>query len=346
MRKFNQTLAVAYRPKNFDEICGQNVVTKILKQMVATKSFKNCLLFAGTSGAGKTTLARCFARAINNGIGEPAEYDCASHGGVEDIRAIVEDATQRSLTGEYKVIILDECHAISTAGWQAFLKCIEEPPTYTVFIFCTTEPNKVPKTILNRVQRYNIAPIAINEIRERLEHICEQEGFNNYKLTCDFLSKICEGSMRTAIAYLEQCADYSVDLSMNNVKAVLGEFSYEVAIDLTNNLVDGNEANVLTIIDNLAASGTDIKQFINFYIGFCIDVVKYILFKSISVTNLPEYLEKASGTTSISYMINIDNACEWFNKLTDMLLVIKSEIKNDISCKNTVEAFFIKICRG
>ena len=114
---------------------------------------KTTVIF-GPSGCGKTTLARIFANYINAGVGDPIEIDAASNNGVDQVRAIIESANQRSLTGNYKIYIIDECHAITSAGWQAFLKGIEETPEYTIFIFCTTEPNKIPSTILNRVQLY------------------------------------------------------------------------------------------------------------------------------------------------------------------------------------------------
>ena len=162
------SLAVKYRPKTFEEALGQGSTIKILRQQIEKGCFGNCYLFAGSSGCGKTTLARIFANLINQGKGSPIEIDGASNNGVESVRAIVDSAGERSLDSEYKIYIVDECHAISSQGWQAFLKCIEEPPKYTIFMFCTTNPEKVPETIQNRLIRFNISKVRTDLIKQRL----------------------------------------------------------------------------------------------------------------------------------------------------------------------------------
>jgi DNA polymerase-3 subunit gamma/tau len=174
-----KSLAVKYRPTTFETVAGQNVTTRILNKVLEKQAFKNAYLFAGPSGCGKTTCARIFANAINGGIGEPTEIDGASNNGVDQVRAIVESANQRSLVGNYKIYIIDECHMITSAGWNAFLKGLEDCPEYTIFIFCTTEPNKIPVTIQNRMQRFNIAKISAQEIKDRLVYVCQHEGFTN-----------------------------------------------------------------------------------------------------------------------------------------------------------------------
>ena len=227
------SLAVKYRPKTFEEVCDQKVTVQILKKLVDNRTFKNAYLFAGDSGCGKTTLARIFANAINRGEGTPIEIDAASNNGVDNVRTIIEEANKRSLDSEYKVFIIDECHMITKEGWNAFLKGIEEPAPYTIYMFCTTEVNKIPQTILNRVQRYNITKVNTEVIKNRLEYICEQEGFTNYDKACDLISKTCAGSVRDAITSLEKCADYSTDLKLDNVKLILQNLSYEALFALT-----------------------------------------------------------------------------------------------------------------
>lgn len=341
-----QTLAVKYRPKSFEEICGQNITTKILSKVLEKNSFKNAYLFAGPSGCGKTSLARCFASAINNGVGDPIEIDAASNNGVDQVRAIIESANQRSLTGTYKIYIIDECHAITSAGWQAFLKGIEETPEFTIFIFCTTEPNKIPITILNRVQRFNIAKIDSQEVKDRLCFICQQEGFTNYENTCELISKLCDGGMREAITKLDQCADLSTDLSLANTKLVLGESPFERMLKLTNCLIGSNEQFTLAAIETLASEGKDLKQFINEYLSFILELSKYVLFKNISLTNIPAYLENTEDTmTSVAYTTSFEGALDWFNYLIAKLLKIKSEIKYDTNIKALVEAYLLQVCR-
>lgn len=342
-----KSLAVKYRPQTLQEVCGNNVTIKILEQVIARGCPKHAYLFAGASGCGKTTLARILAKALNNNIGDPIELDAASHGNIDAIRAIVEDAKQRALVGTYKVFIIDECHAISSAGWQVFLKSLEDCPEYTIFMFCTTEPNKIPATILNRVQRFNISKIPTAEIKTRLEFICAQEGFTNYIDTCELISKVCNGGMREAITLLDQCADLNNDLSLENTKQVLGASPFERMMKLTNGLRFGETAFVFMAIETLANEGRDLKRFIDDYLSFVLELTKYTLFKDISVTNIPAYFENNSDwQLDIIQTTGFENAINWFNNLADRILEIKNNIKTDISPKSTIIAYLLKTCRG
>lgn len=341
-----KSLAVKYRPNTFDAVCGNQITVQILQRVLSLQNPKNAYLFAGPSGCGKTTLARLFAKALNNGACAPHEIDAASNNGVDAVRAIMESANQRSLTGTYKIYIIDECHAITTAGWQAFLKGIEETPEYTIFMFCTTEPHKIPATILNRVQRFNIAKIDTQEVKNRLLYICQQEGFVNYEDTCELISKLCNGCMRDAITKLDQCADLSNDLSLSNTKFVLGEAPFERMLKLTNCLIGQNEQYTLAAIDTLDKEGKDLKQFVNEYLSFVLELTRYILFKNIAVTNIPAYLEDSPDVmTNVKYTTSFDDALTWFNYLTSKLLEIKNVIKYDTSVKAVVEAYLLQVCR-
>lgn len=341
-----KSLAVKYRPNTFEAVCGNQVTVQILKRVLELGSPKNAYLLAGPSGCGKTTLARLFAKALNNGICDPYEIDAASNNGVDAVRAIMESANQRSLLGKYKIYIIDECHAITTAGWQAFLKGIEETPEYTIFMFCTTEPNKIPATILNRMQRFNISKIDTQEIKDRLMFICQQEGFTNYEDTCELICKLCDGCMRDAITKLDQCADLSTDLRLENTKLVLGEAPFERMLKLTNCLIGGNEQFTLAAIDTLSREGKDLKQFTNEYLSFVLELTRYVLFKNINVTNIPAYLENSEDTMiNVKYTTSFDGALAWLNYLADKLLDVKSVIKYDTSVKAVLEAYLLQVCR-
>ena len=220
------SLSVKYRPTKFEEVCSQKAIVKILNRQLELKDYSNCYLFSGPSGTGKTTIARIFSNKINNGVGEPIEIDAASNNGVDNIRSIIDEAKERSLVSEYKIFIIDECHMITTAGWNAFLKCIEEPPKYTIFMFCTTNPEKIPSTILNRVMRFNLSKINLVDIESRLDYISNQEKLLNYKEAINYISKIANGSLREAIADLEKCLNYSNDLKIENILECLGSFFY------------------------------------------------------------------------------------------------------------------------
>ena len=171
-----KSLAVKYRPKTFDDVLGQDAVKIILKQQLDSGNIHQAMLFCGPSGDGKTTCARIFANMLNKGKGLPIEMDAASHNGVDDVRDIGKMATSQALDATYKVFIIDECHMITSQGWASFLKLIEEPPARAMFIFCTTDPQRIPPTILSRVQRFQFQKVSNRDIVERLKYIIQSEN--------------------------------------------------------------------------------------------------------------------------------------------------------------------------
>lgn len=340
----SKSLAVKYRPTDFSEVIGQSVITTILEQSIEQDRFSNAILFAGPSGTGKTTLARIFANKINRGLGKPIEIDAASNNGVDQVRAILDDMSSRALVGEYKVYIIDEAHMITKEGWNAFLKGIEECPKYTVLLFCTTEPNKIPATILNRVQRYDLGKIPAAGIKSRLEYISEREGFANYSATCDVIAKTCQGGMRDAIATLERCAGFSTDLKLENTKRILGESNFETMFKLTWAIQKKNESQILAILDELSAAGGDLRQFVGVYLDFVLDLEKYILSKDISLTSIPEHLASESNPV-IQFTTKGDDSLDYFIKLSEAVLNIKQAIKYDSGYKSTIAVLLIRFSR-
>lgn len=335
------SLATKYRPKDFEEVSSQRATIQILKKQLETKQFSNCYLISGPTGTGKTTLARIFANKINEGRGEPIEIDGASHNGVDSIRALVEESKARSLNSKYKIFIVDECHAISGVGWNAFLKCIEEIPPYTMFLFCTTNPEKVPQTIQNRTMKFHLTKIPLRDIVERLTYICEQEHLNATTESLEYIAKLAQGGMRDAITYLETCTYYSNTLSIENVLACLGDFSYESFFNLTNYLIDGKEKEALSLVDKWYEEGKDLGLFLDQYLSFTLDLLKYCLFKNMQAVQIPAlYLKEVSYTTACE-----DNA-KYFGYLTDSILNLKILTKNDPNIKCTVEIKLLAICRG
>ena len=335
-----ESLAVKYRPQKWEDVCGQASIIKILIRQLELNQLRNAYLFAGASGCGKTTLARIFANRINNNIGHLEEIDAASNNGVDNVKAIIKSAQERAIDSKYKIFIIDECHMITQQGWNAFLKCIEEPPAFTIFIFCTTDPQKIPATILNRVQRYNITRINTDKIKERLNYICEQEGYINFIESVDYIAKISSGGMRDAISTLEKCASYSTDLSINNVLSALGNFSYHTMFELVNSLIDGNEQSVLNIIDGFYNSGNDLKLFVDMFISFCLDISKYIIFQSCDILKIPTSMEEFLKNST-----NFENAGQYYMYLVNQLLELKNMLKNDTNVKTTTEIMLLKIAR-
>lgn len=335
-----EALSVVYRPRRFEDVCSQSSIVKILQRQIDTGEFKNAYLFAGASGCGKTTCARIFANEINKGVGSPIEIDAASNNGVDNVKNIIRSAQERSIDSKYKIYIIDECHSLTSQAWQAFLKCIEEPPTYTIFIFCTTDPQKIPETIKNRVQRYTFNRIPVNIIRDRLAYICRQEGFTNFFESVDYIAKISDGGMRAAISYLDKCAGYSTDLNINNVLASLGNYSYDTFFSLINSMIDGHEAPVLMTISKFYDEGNDLKLFVDQFINFCMDVAKYALFNSCELTRIPSSMEDR-----LKHATNFDNASGYYNYVLDKLLALKNMLKNDNTPRVTIEIMLLQITR-
>ena len=341
-----RALAVKYRPQTFEEICGQKSIVKILDRQLETNKIKNCYLFCGPSGTGKTTIARALAKRINANRGTPIEIDAASNNGVDNIRNIIDEAKTRALDAEYKIFIIDECHAISNSGWQAFLKTIEEPPEKTIFMFCTTNPEKVPATIQNRVMKFNLSKVPTKEIRDRLIYICTEEKFKDFEESCDYIAKVSNGGMRDAIACLDKVADYSESISIENTLEVLGNYSYDDFLKLTNSIIDtmcdkNNEKTMLSILDSIDNSGKDMKNFVDQYMSFILDLIKYSLFKDMASTKLPKSLEE-----KVKYCVSFDRNIDIFNNMINSLLTLKNDIRFDNNPSLSIKATFIKIIRG
>ena len=216
----HMALAVRYRPKVFADVVEQDSTKVILQQQLETGEFQHSYLFVGGAGTGKTTCARIFADEINNHEGTPIELDAASNSSVDDVRDIIQQSKTKSLESEYKVFIIDECHSLSNTAWQAFLKLIEEPPAKSIFIFCTTNPEKIPKTILSRVQRYDFKRISQLGIVQRLWYILEHENYttdDDVKEAIEYIAKIADGGMRDAISLMDKCLSFSNELTLENV---------------------------------------------------------------------------------------------------------------------------------
>lgn len=297
-------------------------------------------MFCGSSGCGKTTVARIFANEINNHLGSPIEIDAASNNGVDNVKSIVYHAGERAIDSEYKIYIIDECHSITAQGWQAFLKCIEEPPAYTIFIFCTTDPQKIPATILNRCMRFNFSKIASNLIYDRLCQICVLEGLVNFTDSCEVISKTSNGQLRDAIANLEKVLDYDPSLDINNTLLVLGRYSYVNLIDLFDKMIDGNDSEVLRLLDESTKDITDWKYFSDTLVNFCLDVFKYCSMGDIEITSIPRvYKDKLDRITKF------DGAKNYYSYVLNKLLELKNMVKTDLYPYYSIQVIILQITR-
>lgn len=340
-----ESLYVKYRPNIFDDVIGQESVVKILKQQLDTKHIFNCMIFSGVSGTGKTTLARIFANELNNHMGFPIEIDAASNNGVDNVKQIVASASERSIHSTYKVYIIDEAHMLSTQAWNAFLKTIEEPPQYTIFIFCTTDPHKIPETIQNRCMGFTFTRVSPSLIEQRLDYICKKETSNgahitNWQDSINYISRICNGEVRKAISMLETCISYDSNMSLENTLIALGNLSYDSYFQLVNSILDGNIQVVQTILEELYNSGANMKKFVDLFMEFCLDILKYILSNSVQTTKLPVHLEP-----QLKQATAFDYPEKYYLYFVDKLLELKNMIKTDSNEKVTIEIVFAQMCR-
>ena len=334
------SLAVKYRPHCWDDVIGQDVIVEILKTQVLKNSIKNTYIFSGASGCGKTTAARIFASDINNNQGSPIEIDGASNNGVDNVKQIISEASHRSLDSVYKVYIIDEAHMLTTQAWNAFLKTIEESPKYTVFIFCTTEPQKIPDTIKNRCMRFNFTRIKSDLIYSRLEQICINEHIEADSSVLDYISRISHGEMRNAISKLETCVGYSKKLTIENTLEALGNYSYDDYFELINAVVDGDFIKCNNIISSIYTSGIDMKVFIIDFLSFVLDIMKYSFNKDIKCTRLPNnYIDK------LNFSIGFDSSSKYYSYYVDKLLELKNMIKTDIEPYQTILVMFNRMCK-
>lgn len=341
-----QALAIKYRPVDFSDVTEQESIKVILQQQLESNQIQHCYLFVGGAGTGKTTTARIFANEINNGEGSPIELDAASNNSVDDMRDLIQQAQTKSLNSEYKVFIIDECHMITVQGWNAILKLIEEPPAKSIFIFCTTDPQKIPKTILSRVQRYDFQRISQQGIVNRLRYICDLEVRGDDDIVrleaLEYIAKIADGGMRDAITLLDKCLAYSHEVTLENVVKTLGTVDYQTMIDLTDamNSPEGNKK-AIEIIESIHNAGKDIKQFVKQYIHFLLDVQKYSIGCDWSHLNIPRLASYEEWLKDI----NRDDF-DYYRNLLRKLIKFNSDIRYSATAKLDVEAFFLLAYEG
>ena len=331
----NQTLAVKYRPKTFDDVYGQSTIVSILKSQLETNTFKQVYLFCGPSGDGKTTCARILANEINHGQGSPIEIDASSNNSVDDVREISQQAKTQSLDSDYKCFICDEVHSFTSNAWQAMLKLIEEPPEKTIFILCTTNPEKIPSTILSRCQRYDFSRIGTKDITTRLAYILQSELHRDLNADDDeaiqYISRIADGGLRTAISYLDKCLSYDTHLSIDSVLMALGIANYGVMFSLFDSLYSKNSVMILEHIESLHQSGLDLKQFMRSFIDFILDVCKYGFTEDFNTLKIP-------NTYEVELKSYTNDHYDYATDLLSVILKINSDIKWDANPKSMIEA--------
>ncbi|MDU7115699.1 MAG: DNA polymerase III subunit gamma/tau, partial [Peptoniphilus harei] len=268
-----------YRPKTFDEICGQEAVVTSLKNQVKNNEISHAYIFQGTRGTGKTSAAKILSRAVNclhpvdgNPCNEcencksilnessldVVEMDAASNNGVDDIRELKEKVIYPPQSLKYKVYIIDEVHMLSKGAFNALLKILEEPPRHLIFILATTEIEKIPATILSRSQKYNFKRISIEKISENLKKIAELEGKSCDDEVFTLIAKSSDGAMRDALSVLDQLLTKNKNhIKLEDAMEVLGISSSELLFNLSRALIEKNVNESLLAIDEIYKEGVD-----------------------------------------------------------------------------------------
>lgn len=273
-------LATKYRPKKFNDIVCQDNVKIVLQNQIDMNEFKQAYLFCGSAGTGKTTSARIFANEINKGEGRIVEIDGASNNGVDNIRNLIDNCKMKSLDGTYKVFIIDEVHMLSIGAFNALLKILEEPPKGTIFILCTTDPQKIPATILSRVQRFDFKRIPTQRIMNRLTYIIEKENQTRTEQieytdeALQYIAQLAEGGMRDAITKLDTVLGFTQNITSEAVIKCLGLTSTQFILEILDNIIAKEPKNILGAIDTIFLEGKDLKLFIKDSIKVLIDVIK------------------------------------------------------------------------
>ena len=273
-----------WRPQTFDEVVEQENVVNILRNAVIQNRIAHAYLFSGTRGTGKTTLAKIFARAVNclhpvNGgpcneceicrgilegrILDVSEIDAASNNGVDNIRAVIDDSVYSSSVARYRVYIIDEVHMLSLAAFNALLKTLEEPPENVIFILATTEPNKLPVTVLSRCQRYEFKRISRDGIAARLRYICEETGIDATDEALGFLAEKADGALRDAISLLDQTTAASQGkITLASAREATGSLDREFLWDFTAAILNSDCRRLLELSRRIFNEGRDPSVFL------------------------------------------------------------------------------------
>ena len=298
------SLANDYRPRTFDDVVEQEIVVNILKNICGkeTLNHRNFLLI-GPAGCGKTTLARIIDRALNGEDSDPIELDAASHNGIDDIRDIIEQAKQYPVFGNYKCFIIDEIHALSSQAWSALLLTIEESPAKSVFIMCTTNPEKIPDTIISRVQTFRLSKISTKGIYDRLRAVVEKENEHGRGIECDpygliHIAKLANGGMRDAMTLLDKCLSFSNIITTDNVVKALGLPSFDDYFDLLRVVAKRDIESMLMIVDTIYNSGVNFISWFEGFNSFLVNVMKYCYFHDFNMTTISaSYADQLSKYT-------------------------------------------------
>ena len=294
-----------YRPITFDDVSGQTFIIKTLKNAIATNKISHAYLFSGTRGTGKTTIAKIFAKNVNcmnlidgnvcgkceicttentDDIQDIIEIDAASNNGVDEIRELKNKIKLAPVLCKYKVYIIDEVHMLSTGAFNALLKTLEEPPSHVIFILATTEPQKIPITIISRCQRFDFKKLSIIDIKNRLKYIAEKEHINITDDCLDEIAKMSDGAMRDAIGLLDQVSSFNEDsITIDDIYQISGSVPFKKIYELIDSYINEDIENILKTTEEIYNEGKD-------FIKLTFDILS--IFKDVLIYyRAPKYFE-------------------------------------------------------
>ena len=350
-----------WRPRNFDDVVGQEHITETLKKAIEKNRVAHAYIFTGTRGVGKTTTARILARALNceNGptpvpCGECTyckdiltgasfdvlEIDGASNNSVDDIRELRDNIGYSSMGGKHRIFVIDEVHMLSKAAFNALLKTLEEPPKNVIFIFATTEPQKIPATIHSRCQRYDFRRIGAEQILNRLAHICTTENIAFERSALMLVARKAEGSMRDALSLLDQVYSFCHEnLSEKEVRSVLGLVGMDVYDRIMDSIHDKNAAPVLAIVQDVLYQGFDLQEFI---LGLQ-EHIRNLLF-----ARIPEALESRGIDLEPDVVQRFVTSATRFSegdllRMTEIVRKAEADIKWSVYPRFVVELMLLKL---